>query len=143
VIVLDTTVLVYAVGIDHPAREGSRRLLEAVGAGRVVATTTVDVIQEFVHVYARRRTRAAAADLGRRYVTALSPLLVPGEDELQHGLELFESHAGLGAFDAVLAATALSHEAAALVSADEAFASVPKLLHVVPGSDAIDSLLGA
>ena len=52
-IVLDTTALVYAVGGEHPMREPSRRLVEAIAAGRIEATTTVEVIQEFVHVRAR------------------------------------------------------------------------------------------
>ncbi len=140
-ILLDTTILVYAVGTEHRERQPSRRLIEAMGAGRVAATTTIEVIQEFVHVYARRRARTDAVELARRYVTLLTPLLVVGERELDHGLELFASQAELGAFDAVVAATALSHGADALVSADQSFASVPGLAHVAPGSDAFESLL--
>jgi predicted nucleic acid-binding protein len=143
VILVDTTILVYAVGTEHRERQPSRRLIEAIGAGRVAATTTVEVIQAFVHVYARRRVRAAAVELARRYVTLLTPLLVVGERELDHGLELFASQAELGTFDAVLAATALAHGADALVSADQSFASVPGLAHVAPGSDAFESLLAA
>lgn len=66
-IVLDTTVLAYAVGAEHPLREPSRRLVAAIGDGRIAATTTVDVVQEFAHAYARRRARAAAAAHARRY----------------------------------------------------------------------------
>ena len=47
-IVLDTTVLVYAVGAEHPLREPNRRLIDAIATGRVDATTTAEVIQEFV-----------------------------------------------------------------------------------------------
>jgi predicted nucleic acid-binding protein len=141
VILVDTTILVYAVVTEHRERQPSRRLIEAIGAGRVAATTTIEVIQEFVHVYARRRARTAAVELARRYVTLLTPLLVVGERELDDGLELFASQAELGAIDAVLAATALSYGADALVSADQSFASVPGLAHVAPGSDAFESLL--
>src|SRR5207244_13355435 len=74
-IVLDTTVLVYAKGADHPLRQPSRSLLEAVAAGTVEATTTPEVIQEFVHVRARWRPRRDAAELGRSLVELLSPLL--------------------------------------------------------------------
>ena len=56
VIVLDTTVLVYAVGDDHELREPARRVVvTAVESGTAQATTTVEAIQEFVHVRARRR----------------------------------------------------------------------------------------
>ena len=54
-IVLDTTVLVYAKGIDHPLRQPCRKLIDLIADGRIEATTTVEVIQEFVHVRARRR----------------------------------------------------------------------------------------
>ncbi|MGO9322650.1 MAG: hypothetical protein ACLQBY_17865 [Solirubrobacteraceae bacterium] len=47
-IVLDTTVLVYAKGAQHPLREPSRRLIEAVTERELQATTTVKVIQELV-----------------------------------------------------------------------------------------------
>jgi uncharacterized protein len=142
VIVLDTTVLAYAVGTDHPLREPSRRLLRAIGEGTVTAATTVDVIQEFTHGYARRRPRAEAAAHARRYATLLAPLLSPAEGDLAAGLQLFEKQERLDAFDAVLAATAIAHEAKALVSGDRAFASVRRLPFVELGSPEFEELLG-
>jgi len=141
VIVLDTTVLAYAVGTEHPLREPSRRLLKALGEGMVTASTTVDVIQEFAHGYARRRPRADAAAQARRYATLLAPLLSPTEADLAAGLQLFEKQERLDAFDAVLAATAIAHESKALVSADRAFASVRRLPFVELGSPEFDALL--
>jgi predicted nucleic acid-binding protein len=73
VILLDTTVLVYAKGQNHPLRDPCRELIEAVADRRIEATTSVEVIQEFVHVRARRRDRADAASLGRDYAELLSP----------------------------------------------------------------------
>ena len=140
-IVLDTTVLAYAVGTEHPLREPSRRLLKALGEGMVTASTTVDVIQEFAHGYARRRPRADAAAQARRYATLLAPLLSPTEADLAAGLQLFEKQERLDAFDAVLAATAIAHESNALVSADRAFASVRRLPFVELGSPEFDALL--
>ena len=55
VIVLDTTVLAYAVGADHPLRAPCLRLVRAIAEGEVIATTTIEVIQEFAHAPARRR----------------------------------------------------------------------------------------
>ena len=130
-IVLDTTVLAYAVGEDHPLREPCRRLLMAHADGRIEATTTVEVIQEFAHIRARRQTRPEAVHLARRYMAAFT-LLVTTPDDLDRGLDLFEQYPMVGAFDAVLAAVALARGADALVSADRAFASVPGLPFVDP-----------
>ncbi len=140
-IVLDTTVLVYAKGAEHPLREPSRRLIAAVAERELQATTTVEVIQEFVHVRARRRGRADAVVLGRDYAELLSPLLTLTVEDLHHGLSTFEHSEQLGAFDAVLAAAALSAGATTLVSADIAFASIPALAHVLPDERGVSDLL--
>ena len=140
-IILDTTVLAYAVGEEHPLRDPCRRLLAAHANGRLEATTTVEVIQEFTHIRARRRTRSDAVALARKYLAAFS-LLVTTPDDLDRGLDLFERHPELGAFDAVLAAVALERRADALVSADRAFASVPGLSWFDPLAPAIGRLIG-
>jgi predicted nucleic acid-binding protein len=126
VIVVDTTLLLYAVGSDHPLRAPAQAFLGLLGEGAVEATTTVEVVQEFVHVRARRRSRADAVTLARRYATALGPLVRPGENSLNGGLSLFEHHPRLGAFDAVLAETARSR-GWPVASADSAFGEVDGL----------------
>jgi len=141
VILLDTTVLVYAKGREHPLRDPCRELIAAIAERRLQATTTVEVIQELVHVRARRRGRADAAALGRDYAELLSPLLSPTADDLNAGLALFERTEHLGAFDAVLAACATRSGTRALVSADPAFAGVAELTHVVPDERGVGRLL--
>jgi len=142
VIVLDTTVLVYAKGAEHPLRAPCRELVEGIAEGAVEATTSVEVIQEFVHVRARRRGRQDAAATGSDYAELLSPLLDVTREDLRRGLQLFERSNRLGAFDAVLAAAAMARNASALVSADVAFASLAtELPHVVPDRDGIAGLL--
>lgn len=140
-IVLDTTVLVYAKGAEHALRGPCRDLVAAIAEERIAATTTAEVIQEFVHVRARRRDRGDAATLGRDYAELLSPLLTITRDNLQRGLTLFQTTPRLGAFDAVLAATAANAGATALVSADTAFADLADISHVIPNAAGIASLL--
>jgi predicted nucleic acid-binding protein len=140
-IVLDTTVLVYAKGAHHPLRDPCRRLIDAISTGEVDATTTVEVIQEFVHVRALRRSRADAVALGEDYVELLAPLLTVDTEPLRRGLSLFEESEQVGAFDAVLAAAALDAGASALVSADRAFTSITALHHVVADAEGIERLL--
>jgi hypothetical protein len=143
VIVLDTTVLLYAVGADHRFREPCRTLVRAITAGDVVATTTVEAIQEFAHVRARRRSRADAAELAHAYLDLLSPLLVVEEAGLREGLRVFAAGTAIGSFDAVLAAATKAAGATALVSSDVAFATVPGIIHVMPDDDGVRALLKA
>ncbi|MGH2752111.1 MAG: type II toxin-antitoxin system VapC family toxin [Actinomycetota bacterium] len=141
-IVLDTTVLVYAVGEAHFLREPCRAIVRSVAEGRAQATTTSEVIQEFAEVRARRRSRADAASLASEFAFLLSPLMTVDRDDLLAGLRLLESTESLGAFDAVLAATAMARAARALVSADTDFSSVRGLAHVAPGTPESAALLG-
>jgi predicted nucleic acid-binding protein len=139
-IVLDTTVLVYAVGEEHPLREPCRRVLAAHGAGAIDASTTLDVIAEFAHVRARRRSRADAVALARSYQTAL-PALATTEADIDSALNLFEAHPALGMLDAVLAAVAINNDAEALVSADTGFRGIPGLRWIDPASGDLNVLL--
>jgi uncharacterized protein len=139
VIVLDTTVLVYAVGADHPFREPCLRLLAAASSLRL--TTTAGVIQEFVHVRQRRRPRADAVALGRAYLDLLSPLLDVSDAAVGDALDLLVEHPRLGPFDAVLAAAAARARCTALVAADSAFSGIRGCAVVVPDDDGVDGLL--
>jgi len=140
-ILLDTTVLVYAVGAPHRFRDPCRRLVAAIETG-LAATTTTQVIQEFVHVRSRKHGRSDARTLGVAYLDLLKPLVVVDEDGLRDGLEIFEESDRLGAFDSLIAAAAL-REGAAVVSADTAFGAVPRLEHVVPDDAGVAELLGS
>jgi hypothetical protein len=139
-ILLDTTVLAYAVGADHALRDPCRQVLAAHAEGRVTATTTIEVLQEFLHVRARRRPRSDAVALTAAYVDALSPIETT-TDDLRRALGMFDESPALGAFDALLAAVAIGR-GATLLSADGAFAGVPGLSWVDPAGAALERLLG-
>lgn len=137
---LDTTVLLYAVGIEHPLRDPCRALVGAVGDGALAATTTVEVLQEFTHVRSRRWGRADGAALARSYAALLTPLVALDGGDLLAGLDLFGRHRKLGAFDAILAAAA-TNRGADLVSADRGFAAVDGLtVHDPAAPDFLDRI---
>jgi predicted nucleic acid-binding protein len=138
-LVFDTTVLLYAQGAEHPFRDPCRALVAAIRDERIHATTTIEVIQEFVHVRGRRYGRTNALEWAREYVELLSPLIPADRIDLDLGLDLYARHDRLGAFDAILAAVAINAGSSALVSADRAFADVSRLTHVFPDQWAIGS----
>jgi predicted nucleic acid-binding protein len=90
VIVLDTNVLMYAVGRERGLRDPARELLERAARGEIAVTTTPEVIQEFTHVCASSRTRENAADHALDYVDAFSPLLVTLESDLAPAIEMYQ-----------------------------------------------------
>lgn len=139
-ILIDVTVLAYAVGEPHPLRDGCRRLLEAHGEGSIEVTTTVETLQAFTDLRLHHRPREDATNLTRHLANALRPIVTTRAD-LERALTLMDAHPALGPSHAILAAVALGHDAEALVSADPAFAGVAGLRWVEPGSSAADLLL--
>lgn len=140
-IVVDSAVLVHCAGSDHPLRHPCQAVIKAAAAGRVEARATIEVIQEFAWVFAARRPRSDAVARARSFAVILSPLLQPGDGDLEAGLSIFESTPGLGSFDAVLAATAI-REDATLVSPDSGFGAVPDLRYLNPASPSFLTDLG-
>lgn len=131
-IVIDTTVLVYAVGADHALRGPCQELVERAAAGEVSLAVTIEVLQEFAHVRARRCGRVEAAALAREWTHLACPVLRPDEEDLLVGLNLWEEHPDLGCFDAILAATALRNADGLLASADRSFGDVAGLTWLDP-----------
>ena len=142
-IVVDTNVLGYASGSEHPLRDAARSLFAAGARGRLPVTTTPAVLQEFVHLYSRRRSRTEAVAQARRLLTLLTPLVPTTQEDVPVALRLFERYERLSAFDSLLAAVALREDVTAFVSADRAFEGVPKLPFVELGSRELDPLIGA
>lgn len=142
-LLIDTNVLMYASGGDHPLRDPSKHIIAQISEGRLKAMTTPEAIQEFAHIFGRRRGRRAATQLAMEFATLLAPLRMTEAEHIEQGLALWQEHEELGAFDAVLAAVALDTKYTTIVSADRAFAVVPGLRHVYPDTEGITSLLGA
>lgn len=77
----------------------------------------------------------------RSLMNGLTPLVTTSED-LQRGLDLFDLSGTLDAFDCVLAAVALNHNAEALISADGAFREIHGLRWVDPSTTGLYELIG-
>ena len=128
-LLLDTSVLVYATGTDHPLREPAIRLLRDITAQQTVATTTPEVLQEYAHVRGKRLDRPSTLAQAERLAGLLAPLTVVGQEDVSQALRLWSKTPAIGAFDAVLASMALARNWS-VVSSDRGFGSVPGLAWV-------------
>lgn len=126
---LDTSVLLLAVGGDHPERSACRDIVTAIHAGQIDAHASVEAVQEYVHHRRRRSARTAVQEAVslRRMLT----LHAFDEDVLDDALTLMATSAVRGR-DAVHAATALRHRFDEIVSADRDFDNVQGLTRVDP-----------
>ncbi|CAN5153867.1 hypothetical protein BH23ACT9_BH23ACT9_27180 [soil metagenome] len=129
---LDSAVMIYALGGDHPYRQPCRLLMGAARAGELQAETTALAVQEVLHQRARRtgdRQRAAAVSRDLATVLVVHELL--GSD-LRRAIELFAESSALDAADACHAAIALDRGIGTIISPDRAFDAVPGLRRLDP-----------
>ncbi len=129
---LDTAVFVYAVGEAHPYREPCRDIVEQLASGEIAGEASVELVQEFLHVRARRTgDREGAVEAARR-VGELCKLHDSEHRDLTLSLRLFVLHRALDARDALYAATALNRGIDAIVATDQGFDDVAGLERIDP-----------
>ncbi len=98
-IFVDTNVLMYAVGGDHPLKPKARAFFTEALEKSFYLVTSAEVLQELLHAYVpvqRFGTLDAALDLADAIIQAVWP--VEGDD-VRFARELAGTHEGLGARD--------------------------------------------
>ncbi len=125
---VDSSVLLYAVGNEHPMRSPCRRFLD--DSANYPLHASVEAMQEFVFHRLRRSDRAAAVTVTQRMRSTLV-LHDFTADVLDQALRLIADTALRGR-DAVMAASALSAGFDHIVSVDEDFDDVAVLRRIQP-----------
>jgi len=99
VIFVDTNVIMYAVGREHPLRPEARAFFQESLVSNEALVTSAEVLQELLHAYLRAGrldTLDAALSLARARITTVWP--VEAED-VDLARLLVDRHPGLGARD--------------------------------------------
>lgn len=135
-VLLDTNVILYAIGGPHPLAEPCRRVIRLAGEGGLTAEAPVDLIQEVLHHRTRRlhdREQAAREANAAARLCRLHAVLP--EDALM-ATRLFASSPSLSARDAIFAAIAVRHGLREIISADDDFDGLPSLTRIDPADSA-------
>ncbi len=139
----DTSIFVYALGGDHPYREPCREVVHRAAVGDLQGEASADLLQELVHQRVRRTGDRASAVKGVRNVAKLAWWHSLKPNDVQRGIDLFETHTDLDARDAVFAALALNRGIDAILATDRAFDGVVGLERIDPADErAVTTLIG-
>ena len=129
---IDSNVLMYAAGGEHPHREPSLRLLARIAKGEVQAAVSAEILQEILHRY----RSLGHWEQGRELYDAVResiPFVVSITEEIvDHARVLMEVHRGLSGRDAVHAATVLENRLDSICSYDRDFDMVEGLRRIEP-----------
>ena len=123
-ILLDTSVFVYALGGSHPLREPAARIFAAAREGTAVASS-IEVVCR-APLRARSAARSSHGRV-RSYLELLGPPLSTTDDDRARAFELYARHVSVESVDALVASLCLRDDVDVLVTADRAFADVPGL----------------
>ncbi len=129
---VDTAVMMYAAGRDHPLREPCRRILEGMVEGSVSGTTSVEVIQEIVHRYRSIGQPDLAFTVSRDTLDLFAPVLPITHALMRRVPDLARRYPRLAARDVVHVATCIHEGIVEIVSPDRSFDAVKELRRVPP-----------
>lgn len=129
---IDTAVVMYAVGSEHPLRDPCIRIMDRVSAGRLDATTSVEVVQEIVHRYLSIRRADVASRVARRTQDIFAPVLPISHALMRRVPDLVARYPTLSARDLVHVATCVHEGIAEIVSPDRSFDQVAEVRRIDP-----------
>lgn len=129
---VDAAIFVHALGEDPALRSSCREVLAMVRARRLTGQSSVLTVEEVVHVRHRRLGDRERAAREGRDIGSMVELHEVGRSDLDRALELFADCPSLDPRDAVHAAVAERIGAAAVLSTDADFDSVPGIKRIDP-----------
>lgn len=124
---IDTNIIIYAVGRPHPYREPSARILKEASADLDAYTIDTEVLEELLHVYTMRGERSQALLVFDRSLVLFPNPLPIGRSELVRARDLMEQHTQLSSRDALHAAVVMTGGLEGIVTTDRGFRMIPGL----------------
>lgn len=118
---IDTNVLIYAIGRDHPLKQVAGRILSDIVDGHLAANLDAEALQEILHVYSSRRERQKGFTAIEQLLTVFPNPIAIGRDEVESARDLMAKFPFLAARDAVHAAVVRVHQLDGIVTADKVF----------------------
>lgn len=133
-IFLDTSVLMFAAGTEHPLREPCRRALRYAVRERIPLVTDAEVLQEILHRYFSLG-RAKDAEAVYRSACAVCEEVIPiTEEAIARALELSLDRARMSPRDALHVAVMERRDIRRILTTDRDFDEVKAVRRVGPAA---------
>jgi predicted nucleic acid-binding protein len=129
---IDTAVIMYAGGGDHPLRKPCGQIIQRVGTGELDAVTSAEVVQEILHRFMAIRRPDIGGTMARRTMDTFAPVIPITHALMRRVPDLIERYPTLSARDLVHVATCIQEGIVDIVSPDRGFDVVKELRRVSP-----------
>ena len=130
---LDTNVVMYAIGGPHQYKEACQRLLQDVAAGNTTYNIDVELLQEILYVYSYRGERRHALEVVDLLLRVFPDPLPIGREELIAARNVLERHPNLSPRDAIHLGVALTHGLEGIVTTDRSMSQSSEVNFFEPG----------
>jgi len=133
---IDTAILMYAAGGEHPMKSPSAEIIRRVASGDLAGVISAEVIQEIGHRFMHARQPERAAELIGLALEVFSPVIPVSHVVVERMPGLIRRYPSLEARDLIHVATCLEERIETIVSPDRAFDVVAELKRIEP-ADAV------
>ncbi len=131
---IDTAVIMYAAGDEHPLREPSRRVLSRIGTGELDGVISVEVVQEILHRFLSVRRVDQGEAQARDAMDFFAPVLPITQAMMRRVPELAARYPTLSARDLVHVATCIHEGITEIISPDRGFDQVAEVRRIDPAA---------
>ncbi|MGH3872189.1 MAG: type II toxin-antitoxin system VapC family toxin [Pseudonocardiaceae bacterium] len=128
---IDTSVIMYAGGAEHPHRAACRRVLERVADRSIDAVTSTEVVQEILHRFAHGR-RETGQRMARSVLDLFDDLIPVDLQSIGGAVGFYTGYPHLSARDVLHVATCVSSGISEIVSVDGGFDAVAEVRRIEP-----------
>lgn len=129
---IDTAVIMYAAGGEHPLREPSRRILSRIGNGDLDGVISVEVIQEILHRFVSVRRTDVGEAQATEALDFFAPVLPITHALMRRVPDLARKYPLLDARDLVHVATCIHEGITEIISPDRGFDQVAEVRRIDP-----------
>jgi uncharacterized protein len=129
---IDTAILMYAAGGEHPLRDPCVRILDRVSSGALDAVTSAEVVQEILHRYLSIKQPGTAVRVAGQAMDMFAPVLPISHFLMRRVPELASRYPTLQARDLVHVATCIHEGITEIISPDTGFDVVQELRRLDP-----------
>ncbi len=116
---IDTNIIMYALGRSHPLKESCRDVLLNVAREKTEANIDAETLQELLYVYDSRGEREKALKVVEdMFILFPNPYAIK-KDEIETAKDLMEKYNSLIARDAIHCAVAINYNLEGIISTDK------------------------
>ncbi|MGH3998775.1 MAG: type II toxin-antitoxin system VapC family toxin [Pseudonocardiaceae bacterium] len=128
---IDTSVVMYAAGAEHPQRASCQLVLRRVADGDIDAVTSTEVVQEILYRFARGR-RDTGQRMARGVLDLFGDLIPVDRESIAGAVSFYATYPQLSAREVLHVATCVANGITEIVSVGTGFDAVAELRRIEP-----------